>query len=137
MAPLIDRFTVATLSRQISDIVAAYLVILIAYGGQIQGPADVVALAQVILAIKLHIFALPLAWTPVFGRVPLWGWYIVAVLWLWRFIINSGYTTSEVVAQLEAAWDRRRHGGVRQHAKPDAVADGGVKSPDEKQETDQ
>ena len=101
MTALIDRYTLGVVSRQVTDIVAAYLVFLIAYGGEISGAGDVVALAQVILAIKLHIFAIPLAWTPVFGQVPLWGWYVAVVLWLMRFVARSGYTTEEIVQQFE------------------------------------
>lgn len=123
MTALIDRFTVRTLTRQFTDFVVAYLVVLIAYGGEISGPTDVVATAQVILAIKLHIFSLPLAWTPVFGQIPLWGWYVVVVMWLVRFAARSGYTTEEIVAKLEDAYY-----ALPETTEPDrepAVTDGG------------
>jgi hypothetical protein len=104
MTALIDRFTVGTFSRHITDIIAAYLVATIAFGGSINGAAEWVAVAQVVLAIKLHVFAIPLAFTPAFGLIPPWGWYVVVVMWLANAVHRSGYTTAEMVEQFEDAY---------------------------------
>jgi hypothetical protein len=131
MTALIDRYLVGTISRQVTDVVVAYLVVLIAYGGQISGPTDVVALAQVILAVKLHVFALPLAWTDVFGTVPLWAWYVILVLWIVRFLARAGYSTEAIVAQLELAYNERSETPDRDQAT--TVTDGGCEGTENNQ----
>lgn len=105
MTALLDRFTVSKLSRHITEIVVAYLVTFIAFGGNITGPAEWIVLAQVILAIKLYVFALPLAFTPVLEPIPAWAWYVIVVLWLSKTLQHSGYTVADAVQQLEAAYE--------------------------------
>jgi|GEM_PF-2543994 len=78
----------------ISEIVVAYLVGVIATGG------NPLTLAKIILAIKLNVFALPLAHTPALS-MPLWCWYIVVVLWIRQWLYYSEYDVADVVSQLE------------------------------------
>lgn len=104
MTALLDRFTVTKLSRHITEIVVAYLTAFIAFGGGITGPAEWVVVAQIILAIKLHVFALPLAFTPVLAPVPPWAWYVVVVMWLSKAVQHSGYTVSDMAEELERAY---------------------------------
>lgn len=108
MTALLDRFTVTTISRTVREIVVAYLAAYIAFGGAITGPSEWVVVAQIILAIKLHVFALPLAFTPVLDPVPLWAWYVISVMWLSKAVHLSGYTTGEIVAEIESAYASAR-----------------------------
>lgn len=89
----LDGF-VSGLSRSVTEIVVAYLLAFIA------GGTDPLRLAKIVLAIKLNVFALPLSWTPAL-RLPLWCWYVIAVLWLRQWLLLSGYSVSEVVSQVE------------------------------------
>ncbi|WP_018257644.1 hypothetical protein [Halomicrobium katesii] len=89
---ILDRF-VSKVSQSVTEIVVAYLLAFIAGGDSLQ-------LAKIVLAIKLNVFALPLSWTPAL-RLPLWCWYVTAVLWLRQWLLLSGYSTSEAVGQVE------------------------------------
>lgn len=89
----IDRFLTG-LSTSVTELVVAYLTAFIATG------ARPLTVAKIVLAIKLNVFALPLSWTPAL-RLPLWCWYVVAVLWLWQWLRFSGYAAADAVAQLE------------------------------------
>lgn len=108
MSALIDRYTLGTLTRQITDFVAAYLIALIAAGGLLGGPSGAVAVAKIILAIKLSVFALPLAHTAVFSGIPPWAWYVIVCLWIVRFAFRAGYTTEDFVTAAEQAYYRHR-----------------------------
>lgn len=81
-----------------SEVVVAYLVGFVATGG------DAMALAKIILAIKLNIFALPLSYTPALA-LPLWTWYIISVLWIRQWLYYSEYGAEDVIAQLESLVD--------------------------------
>jgi len=85
---------VSRLSQSVTEIVVAYLLAFIA------GGTDPLRLAKIVLAIKLNVFALPLSWTPAL-RLPLWCWYVVAVLWLRQWLLLSGYSVSEATGQVE------------------------------------
>lgn len=104
MTALFDRFTVSMISRTVTEIIAAYLTAYIAFGGRLNGPEEWVAVAQIILAIKLHVFAIPLAFTPALGSVSLWAWYVISVMWLSKAVHYSGYTVGEMVRELERAY---------------------------------
>lgn len=104
MTALIDRYTLRVISRNIGEVVVAYIAALIANGGDLAGGAGIVAVAQILLAIKLNVFAVPLAWTPVFAGVEPWVWYVIVVMWLFRIVQLSGYTTGEIAAQIERAY---------------------------------
>jgi hypothetical protein len=79
-----------------SEVVAAYLVSIIAPGGPLLLP-------KLVLAVKLNVFALPLAPTPVL-RIPLWCWYVVAVLWMRQWLYYSEYSVADVLAELEEGY---------------------------------
>lgn len=85
---------VSGLSQSVTEFVVAYLLTFIA------GGMDPLRLAKIVLAIKLNVFAVPLSWTPAL-RLPLWCWYVVAVLWLRQWLLLSGYSVSEAVGQIE------------------------------------
>lgn len=110
MTALFDRFTVTTIRRSVTDIIVAYLAAFIAFGGQITGPSEWVVVSQIILAIKLHVFALPLAFTPVLSPIPPWVWYVISVMWLAKAVHYSGYTVGEMVEQLESGYANSRRG---------------------------
>lgn len=122
MTALIERPMIRPISRNIGEIVVAYLVAAIIHGGVLEGAAGLVAVAQILLAIKLNVFALPLVTTPVFGTIPLWGWYVVVTMWLFRFVQLTGYTPADIRAQLERAYY-----AMSESPAPDSevVADGG------------
>lgn len=79
-----------------SELVLAYVVAIIAPGGTLE-------FVRLVLAIKLNVFALPLARTPVLD-LPLWTWYVVAVLWIRQWLYYSEYTVGDVIAELEAGY---------------------------------
>ena len=95
---LVSDTRLPVLAKQaVSELVVAYLVAILASGG------DLLMLARLLLAIKLNVFAVPLSWTPVFGALPLWGWYVVAVLWIQQWLFLSNYSAGDAIAQMEAA----------------------------------
>lgn len=89
----IDRFLCA-LKRTISEAVIAYLLAFIATGG------DTLLIAKVVLAIKLNVFALPLASTPAL-TMPLWVWYVISVIWLQQWLNFSPYSLRDAAVQVE------------------------------------
>lgn len=92
----LDR-VISTLSRNITDITVAYLLAIIASGG------DLFTLAKIILAIKLNVFAIPLAHTPALS-LPMWTYYVISVMWLAQIAHHTDYTMGDIIGELEAEY---------------------------------
>ncbi|UPW01639.1 hypothetical protein M0R88_05935 [Halorussus gelatinilyticus] len=94
---------VTTVSRNITDIIVAYLLALIASGG------DTFTLAKIILAIKLNVFALPLAHTPALS-LPAWVYYVISVMWIAQLAHHTNHSMGDIIAELEEAYLGLRQG---------------------------
>lgn len=90
------------ISRQLSEFVLAYLMAII------WGKTTAFSVAQIILAIKLNVFALPLMNTPVLD-LPLWITYVVVVLWILKLVQLTPYSVGEIIEQVEGDIQRIRH----------------------------
>lgn len=96
---IVNGRIVSAIQRNVTDVVLAYLIAFISTGG------DLMATAQIILAIKLNVFAIPLSYTPVMGRVELWVWYVIAVVWLCQIFHRSGYSAQDIASAIdESRW---------------------------------
>lgn len=102
---MLDR-VISTMTRHITDIVVAYLLALIASGG------DTLTLAKIILAIKLNIFALPLAHTPALS-LPLWVYYVISVMWIAQLAYHTNYSMAEISQELEDAYLKFRGDSIK------------------------
>lgn len=77
-----------------ADLGMAWVLTAVAFGEASAYPA-------VLLAIKLNVFAVPLA---VAGPLafPWWVWYVIAVLWVAQWLYYLGATVGDVVAAARA-----------------------------------
>lgn len=112
----LDRF-LTRLARTVSEIVLAWLLSILASGG------EPLVLARIVLAIKLNVFAIPLSWTPALS-LPLWVWYVVSVIWIRQWVRISPYSPADVIAEIE----EHRWRETRTQRPQQAVTDGGSES---------
>jgi hypothetical protein len=82
--------------RHATDLVVAYLAWYIAYL-----PSDTLELAQIVLAVKLNVFALPLIGTQALD-IPIWVLYVISVLWIRQALYYSSYSTSDISRQIDS-----------------------------------
>ncbi|MXV61301.1 hypothetical protein GS429_04320 [Natronorubrum sp. JWXQ-INN-674] len=61
-------------------------------------------LPAVLLAIKLNVFAIPLALAGVFG-FPLWTWYVISLMWASQLLYYTGTDIPETIDRLRE-WER-------------------------------
>lgn len=90
------KWLVRTATHLLTNIVVAYLLVLVQTAGQM----DLLLLAKTILAIKLNIFALPLANTPVLDLAG-WMWYVVVVMWISQWMHLSSHSISDSIEQVD------------------------------------
>ncbi|WP_324664179.1 hypothetical protein [Haloarcula sediminis] len=107
---------ISHVSTTVTEIVVAYLLALLSVGPGV----DAVTLARIVLAIKLNLFAVPLSWTPAL-RLPLWVWYVIAVVWIQQWWRLTGATASEVVEDID------HYLSTEVHETQPVAADGGEK----------
>ena len=82
----------------ITEVVVAYLTAIINGGGSVNW----FELAQIILAIKLNVFSVPLMLSPAL-RLPLWVTYVVVVVWIYQWFLHSqGDLATEVNTTLSS-----------------------------------
>ncbi|WP_440769922.1 hypothetical protein [Natronorubrum sp. DTA28] len=80
------------LSRHSADVVIGVLLATVA-GGLWELPA-------ILLAIKLNVFAIPLALAGVFG-FPLWTWYVISLMWSSQLLYYAGTDIPETIEQVQ------------------------------------
>ncbi|WP_226004111.1 hypothetical protein [Natrinema salinisoli] len=78
------------LSRHSADVVIGLLLAIVSGLGE---------LPAIMLALKLNVFALPLALVGVL-EFPLWVWYCIAVMWSSQLLYYSGTDVATAVEQI-------------------------------------
>ncbi|WP_436347687.1 hypothetical protein [Natronorubrum sp. FCH18a] len=56
-------------------------------------------LPAILLAIKLNVFAVPLALAGVFG-FPLWTWYVISLMWTSQLLYYTGTDIPETIERV-------------------------------------
>lgn len=86
----------------VMEVVVSYLLALIQGGGSI----NVFDLAQILLAVKLNVFAAPLMLTPALGQ-EYWVAYVIVVMWVYQwYVFTQG-------SKLASELDELAYSGVR------------------------